>query len=851
MIESVLDTFWKMASPLSPLSPSSQNVRIAKPVETPTPSPLKNQSFELRRESETEVTSTVTTTRMVHQQEHDIFALEHENENDGRDFSSPFIKDAAMIQNQNENERTPSPSKSKKLAGFQIATDDEYAYDGEDHVGAANGDDGFEDSPTRYIVAPVQEGIEQEQSVVEDSVIHHTIDVGDEGMSTIYHETERQVEGDETGVSLNVDVETDAGDLSTFSAVPNTDMTLFANLRRNSPTKSIHNGDRWSPSKQLVMQTPQTANRNRSRSPQKHHIGTDEDEDEYEETPRRPHDDGDMTDLLNFTGQSFAFPPPTPGSATSARLARRSPSGRGAFPVRPMTMYNTSSSPTKSQAALDRERALNGADRTASPFKRPFPSTSTATPSNHRTMHHNLLDLDLDPAPTPRSIPTITPRELESLRSALTSEISSLSATLSGREAEISALKRSVADAEARVGKAMEDARGERMKREELEEGKEDGERRTREMEGLLREVRQEVLVMGREEEKAREWGGRVEREKEGLEGKVKELEAQLEAARSASVRVGSGGEEVPATPRMRDADAAVKEATERVARELHSLYKGKHETKVAALKKSYEARWEKRVRELETQLKGAQEEVLGLRTEKEQGMSGVVPASLAALGNAEEEKQKQKEIEEELRKHVEEAEAKAKVLEAKIEGLEREIKTLKDEGAKVRAELERERVEKGELVGVVDVWLRMQDEANSNADGDSGEDVGNASIISLQLQDGIENLRSSIRCATGAAPGAGTGAGLRYQTHQSHFPGAVGSRGSAIPTPGETRIGRAPVGASGGVGGIRGAARAGRSRSNSRTRIGGPGMVRSGLMEGIARMGGGGAGGGAGRGHS
>ena len=95
-------------------------------------------------------------------------------------------------------------------------------------------------------------------------------------------------------------------------------------------------------------------------------------------------------------------------------------------------------SPTKSQAQIDRERANFQARGPAMDF-------SLETPS--RARRDNLLDLDIDPLPTPRSVPTITPRELESLRSELTSQISGLRATLSGKEAEVSALKRAITEA--------------------------------------------------------------------------------------------------------------------------------------------------------------------------------------------------------------------------------------------------------------------------------------------------------------------------------------------------------------------------------------------------------------------
>src|SRR5271168_376931 len=103
---------------------------------------------------------------------------------------------------------------------------------------------------------------------VEDSVIHH--DVRDDTLTSMpesgqsHAATEDPAEQDETEITLHLD-ET-VGDLSTFSAVPNADMTRFANLKGNSPTKTGGGGGAsdWSPSKQLrtsVMDTPNTATR--------------------------------------------------------------------------------------------------------------------------------------------------------------------------------------------------------------------------------------------------------------------------------------------------------------------------------------------------------------------------------------------------------------------------------------------------------------------------------------------------------------------------------------------------------------------------------------------------------------
>jgi chromosome segregation ATPase len=314
----------------------------------------------------------------------------------------------------------------------------------------------------------------------------------------------------------------------------------------------------------------------------------------------------------------------------------------------------------------------------------------------------DLLDLDMEPMATPRSIPTVTPRELETLRSELQSRISGLEATLSGKEAEVMALKRAITDAEVRVGKTSEDLRTERAAREEMEQTKADLERRSREMEEVLREVKQNAFVEEREREKLRRQAEEAERNAEQAEVKILELNASLETLRSE--RLMSPVKE-PSTPGTGlDIDLAVKNATESVARELHALYKSKHERKVADLKLSYEKRWIKQVEQLRSDLKASQDEVMKLQTEKEATMSGVIPGQTEALSKMEGQI-------EELRRWNEEINAQKKVLEAEGAGLRSQLDTMGAEAGALRKDLEQERVEKGDLVAQIDEFLSLKAE--------------------------------------------------------------------------------------------------------------------------------------------
>ncbi|WYZ41812.1 hypothetical protein EsH8_V_000707 [Colletotrichum jinshuiense] len=317
----------------------------------------------------------------------------------------------------------------------------------------------------------------------------------------------------------------------------------------------------------------------------------------------------------------------------------------------------------------------------------PSRTNPSATPARQMS---NLLDFDIPPLPTPRSIPTITPRELESLKSNFLSEISSLKASLSGKEAEVLSLKTAVGDAEKRVGESLEQAREERTLREQIAEEKEMWEKSSREMEKVLRSVKEEI--------------DHTQREREELESKLAECEGRREAAETmaqeaesklASFRAGKSTDDKPSSPRG-GAAATSKEveiAVERVARELHALYKGKHETKVAALKKSYETRWEKKVRELETKIEELTDENEKVR--RESTVTRVDPAQAA--------------IEEELRAQAVRDSAHIKEVSADVERLKAVVMSVKEDNSELRHLLAQERVEKGELVQLAEEMMSMQ----------------------------------------------------------------------------------------------------------------------------------------------
>ncbi|KAI3398205.1 hypothetical protein diail_9682 [Diaporthe ilicicola] len=325
----------------------------------------------------------------------------------------------------------------------------------------------------------------------------------------------------------------------------------------------------------------------------------------------------------------------------------------------------------------------------------------------------NLLDFDIPPMPTPRSLPSISARELESLKSNFMSEISGLRATLSGKDAEVISLKTAVAEAEKRAGETMEHLREERSMREQYSEEKDMWEKRGREMETVLRQVKEEIMVTNRERES-------FESKLEESEGRreAAEMMAQEAEARMASMRAREASAEAAASPGSikspgsRASQREIEIAVEKVARELHAAYKKKHEDKVAALKKTYEGRWDKKIKEMEAQIEALGKENEELKLGRDATMTKVEFERAA--------------VEEERKAQAIKDSAQIKELQAEVEKLEAVVRTVQGDNADLRQQLESERVEKGELVTLAEELMQMQAQqslaAQNNANTNANE---------------------------------------------------------------------------------------------------------------------------------
>lgn len=698
-----------MAGPLSALSPNKQNARSSfslAPSQSPGLSPRKSQDIEIYADENEENIQSPDRSPLPSAEicEHDESELQYlpsspfqeavTNEHTGHQYRDVTPRTATPNDKENEQlgTETPVQLESSSQQDDPQECDENPNPEQEDlmDLGGTLQEENQEDSISKPTTEYVDMEISQESD--SNSVIHHDVqpaqptqlrkvsnmtvnEVHDEHMSIIHGRANGGDHrmGEERAESRN-EFTGDDTCLSTFSAVPNVDMTLFSKLAGDSPLKRMRQ-DSISPKKpprkshflDLGSQAPGSARR----SPRKYAFdepyGNSAGSPMASPTHARkfPRIDENSNDLLDFTDQLSAY----------TRAARSSLAD---------DLASINNSPAR------RARRASPAKIAGEGFRSPTKMS--------------LLDFDLPPAPTPRSLPSITPRELESLKSSLLSQISSLKATLSGRDAEVSSLKEAVSDAERRVGEALEEVRNGEARRESLEAEQREWERRGAEMESVLREVKSDIVNGEQERERLGRKVEDAEKCREELEERVVELDNQLSAARQAANATPNPA--IPSGSNLRTPEetaSEVKDAVEKVARELHTLYKGKHETKVAALKKSYEARWEKRVREAENKLKESMEENERLKTERDATMSGVVPSAESAgtmtAGDAT------------ILRENEGLEADKRVQEAKIKGLEQEMITIKRDNETLRSELKTERAEKGELVAVVDEWLAMQQE--------------------------------------------------------------------------------------------------------------------------------------------
>jgi peptidoglycan hydrolase CwlO-like protein len=326
----------------------------------------------------------------------------------------------------------------------------------------------------------------------------------------------------------------------------------------------------------------------------------------------------------------------------------------------------------------------------------------------------NLLDFELPPPPTPRSLPTVTIRELESLKSTFQSQISSLSASLSGREAEVDSLAKAVSDAERRVGEAQETVREERSAREYAEAQMIDWKKKGEEVQTLLQDVQAEMARNDDERELLLQRLAESERRADDAEARSSDLETKVIEAESKNVDMttfihNDDGEENKKIYSELECQTAIAEKVNEVARDLHSAYKAKHEKKIKALKDNYQKKADERCKELKVQIGRLERQVQEAERKQDDTFSNVIPggSSGGCTKCSGEGSSNSVSNTADLQK-LESQRAEIENLKAKLAGLQSELQSLRQSNESLMVDLEAERVEKGELVAAAEQMLSM-----------------------------------------------------------------------------------------------------------------------------------------------
>jgi DNA repair exonuclease SbcCD ATPase subunit len=444
----------------------------------------------------------------------------------------------------------------------------------------------------------------------------------------------------------------------------------------------------------------------------------------------------------------------------------------------------------------------------------------------------NLLDFELPPPPTPRSLPTVTIRELESVKSQFQSQISSLSASLSGKEAEVESLAKAVADAERRVGEAHETVRDERSAREYAEAQMIDWKKKGEEVQSLLQDVQAELARNDSEREQLLQRLVDAERRAEEAENRSSDLETKVIEAESKNIDMttfinNDDGEDNKKIYSELECQTAIAEKVNEVARDLHSAYKAKHEKKIKALKDNYQKKADERCKDLRLQIIRLERQVEEAEKKRDDTFSKVLPPGMSprkdnggsptSVSNTTD-----------LQK-LESQRAEIENLKAKLAGLQSELQSLRKSHDALLVDLEAERVEKGELVAAAEQMLSMCGEKMEELQQDDlrRSQMGGAPPTAPKQHAPAEHAMRNTGFLAGGGPtpsrpGSALGGG-RPGSAMSDRLGAMGERGSSgIAKPSGLR-------APGGFG-FQGGPALNRSTSGGKSR----------LLSNIERMGGG-----------
>ncbi|KAJ4376466.1 hypothetical protein N0V83_001750 [Neocucurbitaria cava] len=295
------------------------------------------------------------------------------------------------------------------------------------------------------------------------------------------------------------------------------------------------------------------------------------------------------------------------------------------------------------------------------------------------------------------------------------SQISSLSASLSGKEAEVESLAKAVADAERRVGEAHETVRDERSAREYAEAQMTDWKKKGEEVQKLLQDVQAELARNDSEREQLLARLAEAEKRAEEADNRSSELETKIIEAESKNVDmttfINNDEEENKKIYSEMECQSAIAEKVNEVARDLHTAYKAKHEKKIKALKDNYQKKADERCKELRVQIIRLERQVEEAEKKRDNTFSKItVPGQMESTTTSAPSPSKSSSSSsnaEDIQK-LEAQRAEIENLKAKLAGLQSELQSLRASHDTLLQDLEAERIEKGELVAAAEQMLAM-----------------------------------------------------------------------------------------------------------------------------------------------
>lgn len=316
----------------------------------------------------------------------------------------------------------------------------------------------------------------------------------------------------------------------------------------------------------------------------------------------------------------------------------------------------------------------------------------------------------------------------------------------------MNSLKEAVTDAERRVGEALEEIRELKDVKADLQAEKDAWGSRDKEMQNVLRKVKEEVMWADRERDQVQQKLEESEARCLEAEARTVEVECQLAGLENSDAMTASG-KGIPDDPN--NVGESVRIAVLKLAQDLHGLYKSKHELKIESLKESYKRRYGRQIGTLETKVADLIRENDDLRVGKDISFSRVVPADLVPPPA----ETRINPVPEQDQHAIEERAMEAKRREeqdAKLHDLEQELASTKRNNEALLTQLEMERLGMAELVAATEEMMQLSEVGAVAAEGPASKSLETLRGSISRASSGLKVPNGNI--GGGLGPGAGFG---------------------------------------------------------------------------------------------